>query len=60
MINNNSHNLSFFDMDETKESFNGNSKLDVVKMEYIGVESIDWKTCSLVLINYTLLRFHLA
>ena len=43
MINNNSHNLSFFDMDETKESFNGNSKLDVVKMEYIGVESIDWK-----------------
>ena len=43
MKNDNNHNLSLFDMDETEESFNGNNKLNVVKMEYIGAELLEWK-----------------
>lgn len=41
--NNDDYNLSLFDTDEVQEQFDSNNKLDVVKMEYIGAESIEWK-----------------
>ena len=41
--NNDDYNLSLFDTDEVQEHFDSSNKLDVVKMEYIGAESIEWK-----------------
>lgn len=41
--NNNNYNLSLFDTDEVKEQFDSSNRLDVVKMEYIGAESVEWK-----------------
>ena len=41
--NTDDYNLSLFDTDEVQEQFDSNNKLDVVKMEYIGAESIEWK-----------------
>lgn len=40
--NNNEYNLSLFDTDEIQEHFDSN-KLDVVKMEYVGAETVEWK-----------------
>lgn len=37
------YNLSMFDTDEAQERFDSNNKIDVVKMEYIGAESVEWK-----------------
>ena len=41
--NNNDYNLSLFDTDEVQEYFDSSNRLDVVKMEYIGAESVEWK-----------------
>lgn len=41
--NNNDYNLSLFDTDELQEHFDSSNRLDVVKMEYIGAESVEWK-----------------
>lgn len=41
--NNEYYNLSLFDADEVQEHLDSSNKLDVVKMEYIGAESIEWK-----------------
>lgn len=38
----NANNLSFFDIDN-KENVNCYNKIDVVKMDYIGAESVEWK-----------------
>ena len=35
--------LSFFDMEEYKDNFENENRIDVVQMEYIGAESIEWK-----------------
>ena len=40
--NNNEYNLSLFDTEEIQERFDSN-KLDVVKMEYVGAETVEWK-----------------
>lgn len=37
------YNLSMFDTDEAQEHFDSNNKIDVVKMEYIEAESVEWK-----------------
>lgn len=37
------YNLSLFDMDNIQTNSKGNGKLDVVKMEYLGAESVEWK-----------------
>ena len=37
------YNLSMFVTDEAQERFDSNNKIDVVKMEYIGAESVEWK-----------------
>lgn len=36
-------NLSLFDENDAQDDFNCNNKLNVVKMEYLGAESIEWK-----------------
>lgn len=41
--NNDDYTLSLFDTDENQSCFECSNKLDVVKMEYIGAESIEWK-----------------
>ncbi len=40
--NKNDYNMSLFDEDEVQERFESSNKLDVVKMEYIGAESVEW------------------
>ena len=37
------YNLSFFETDNIQEQFESSNKLDVVKMEYLGAETIEWK-----------------
>ena len=39
----NNHNLSMFEINEKEKNINNSKKLDVVKMEYIGAEAIEWK-----------------
>ena len=41
--NNDNYSLSLFDMDEVQGHLEDSNKLDVVKMEYIGAESVEWK-----------------
>lgn len=41
--NNDTCNISLFDMDEGQGRIEVSNKIDVVKMEYIGAESIEWK-----------------
>lgn len=40
--NDNNYNMSLFDTNEVQEQYDSN-KIDVVKMDYIGAESVDWK-----------------
>ena len=40
--NKNDYNMSLFDEDELQEHFESSTKLDVVKMEYISAESVEW------------------
>lgn len=42
VIKNDNNNMSLFDTNEVQEQYDSN-KIDVVKMDYIGAESVDWK-----------------
>lgn len=42
-VNDNNYNLSFFETDNIQEQFESSNKLDVVKMEYLCAETIEWK-----------------
>ena len=39
----NKNNLSLFDIEDMQEHFINKNKLDVVKMDYIGAQSVDWQ-----------------
>lgn len=38
-----SYNLSLFELDDAQEPLESNHRLDVVKMEYLGAESVNWQ-----------------
>ncbi len=38
------YNLSLFETDNVREQFVNGNKIDVVKMEYLGAETVDWTT----------------